>query len=919
MPQSGILSNNVSPLIIGSPELALGVSIPEAVIAPLTQAQLDSRFDQLVADGITAVIFDLDTNWVVFGAAEPANGFWTTPDRVVDACMARNIELTLRVVGTPEWARAAGQDGRSPWNSLTKWSEWMTRFAQRYANRVKYWQIMNEVNTEGFWYGTLSASTYVSHLAAARTALRAVNPEVVVIAAGLSPVPTPSDDPARFAPAVDYYDQMVTAGLYTHADMVAIHPYSWPLAPTDPASFNGWNIMLEISQRSRLANRPLVITEYGSPTRGTNSVPEATQAAHIQSAYDLCRGYNWLFPTLYLYSDRDRSTDSNTEASFGWRLNDGTPKLARATVLSLSQRRQIVGIETAWSGTPNPVVVTSRQMVRNPDNTYQLNFNLSAPDGVTEIEAYGPGFERTLTPGNNVITAASLGLGPTYQGSFEVYVEAPNSGDPYISDVLVFSTKVADEIAGSAPPPPPAPRAPSITSVTISPDSGGVGADFTANYVGDLGVPAATVSYQWRRNGVNIAGATSRTFDSVNVVAPATLSCVVTLTNSQGTVSANDTAEVTAIVSTDFNITVSTAAQLTSAVAGVPSTLTGTYVIGVAPGNYGSFSFPSGYQRGTTGRVVLRATNESNRPVFTGITLSGGGRRVTFDGIRFLSTATDRFGFPSGGGLNLDSGAQNIVVRNCTFDFCFFCIRANNVNGLTVEWCDFTRWGNDVIRAFNNGVANIRVANCDARNPLIDIRRSDQTPDTGNTLVRDLDGIDVLHTAAEKDARHPDFIQLNDTTQNVVVEDCRISLFNGYHQGVFLNNQFQNQGQSTGTRVSRCFIEGSHVHGITLSRTNNFVCENNVMRRLPGTNWNSGVSITTPTIYLIGTVSGTITNCVVPSQRGANGVSLVTLEGGATLNNVEVTNLVRSDTAFPPNWSTFDVARGRYGPYGYNN
>jgi uncharacterized protein YfiM (DUF2279 family) len=107
------------------------------------------------------------------------------------------------------------------------------------------------------------------------------------------------------------------------------------------------------------------------------------------------------------------------------------------------------------------------------------------------------------------------------------------------------------------------------------------------------GAPAPTFSYQWQRNSVDIAGATSSTYLLVEADIGNPIRCVVTATNPLGAVSANSNATANVAGTAPVN----TVAPAISGTATIGSTLTisdGTWTGAPAP----TFSYQ--WQRVTT-------------------------------------------------------------------------------------------------------------------------------------------------------------------------------------------------------------------------------------------------------------------------------------------------------------------------------
>ena len=85
---------------------------------------------------------------------------------------------------------------------------------------------------------------------------------------------------------------------------------------------------------------------------------------------------------------------------------------------------------------------------------------------------------------------------------------------------------------------PPTPSAPTILGVPSISGTGEVGQTLTASPASVIGYPSPTRTWQWLRNGVDIAGATSSTYLLVTADGGTDVSVEQTETNVQGTDSA---------------------------------------------------------------------------------------------------------------------------------------------------------------------------------------------------------------------------------------------------------------------------------------------------------------------------------------------------------------------------------------------
>src|SRR5690606_13578093 len=102
-----------------------------------------------------------------------------------------------RLGQSPDWASNAETTGDTesfdaPPTNLDDWADYCATIAERYAGRIAAYQIWNEPNLRREWGDQApDAAAYVALLAACSEAIRAVDSEVILISAGLSPTGGP--------------------------------------------------------------------------------------------------------------------------------------------------------------------------------------------------------------------------------------------------------------------------------------------------------------------------------------------------------------------------------------------------------------------------------------------------------------------------------------------------------------------------------------------------------------------------------------------------------------------------------------------------------------------------------------------------------------------------------------------------------
>lgn len=176
---------------------------------------------------------DLGVEWVKhvidWSVYEPTQGQidFDTLDTLIETLEASDANILLTVVGAPVWARAVDSPNSAPQN-YNAYGNFVGALAERYGTRVAAYQVWSRPNLGEFWEGKpVNGTEYVSLLQAAYTAIKAANPEAVVVSAGLSPTGGGTDALGRVAVNdVQFLREMYNAGLSVVSDAIGAQPFS---------------------------------------------------------------------------------------------------------------------------------------------------------------------------------------------------------------------------------------------------------------------------------------------------------------------------------------------------------------------------------------------------------------------------------------------------------------------------------------------------------------------------------------------------------------------------------------------------------------------------------------------------------------------------------------------------------------------
>jgi hypothetical protein len=153
--------------------------------------------------------------------------------------MANNdgIDLLVRVDHQPEWAGGNYPTNGAP-DDPQDLADFLSAMATRYEGRIRAYEIWNEPNLAREWGGkTPDPVAYAEMLKLAYAAIKAADPNAMVISAGLSPTGT-WDDATR--PDDWYLETLYIAmggnGSAGYFDVLGLHAPGYAVAPeTDPA------------------------------------------------------------------------------------------------------------------------------------------------------------------------------------------------------------------------------------------------------------------------------------------------------------------------------------------------------------------------------------------------------------------------------------------------------------------------------------------------------------------------------------------------------------------------------------------------------------------------------------------------------------------------------------------------------------
>ncbi|MBM9489605.1 cellulase family glycosylhydrolase [Pseudomonas sp. ICBG1301] len=299
----------------------LGVNAQFLWFSPALYQQ---QIDKLKALGLQWVRLDL--HW---DQLEPAEGQYqvATLDQLVGNLQTNQLKSVFYLVGSAPFATTAPpgapyQDQYPPKNPDV-FANRMALLSQRYPS-VDAWQVWNEPNLLGFWRPVADPAGYFNLLTATTNALRSVNPDKPVVAAGMA-----------FLSEMPNGNTMLSAlsalGVNRLNTVVSYHPYNQLPEGNDPANLDFVAKTQALNQSLRAEGvKTLWSTEWGwsnypGPKEAQDLITRQQQADYVVRRVALMSAMDFDKIFLFTLSDLDQRA-SVRDQSYGLLDINANPK-----------------------------------------------------------------------------------------------------------------------------------------------------------------------------------------------------------------------------------------------------------------------------------------------------------------------------------------------------------------------------------------------------------------------------------------------------------------------------------------------------------------------------------------------------------------------------------------------------------------
>lgn len=251
----------------------------------------------------------------------------------IDDHVLRNVENTITAGIEPmiilNYGNALYDDGNAPVSEeavegYARYCEFMVR---TFKDKIRYWEIWNEPNWEGFWKPKPDAVDYTNLMRAAYKVCKQANPDCTVIGCATSGVP------------FDFIEGVLKAGGAECMDALSVHPYRYPRPPEDGMGDDLAKLRAMMDSYGA-KDLPIWITEIGWPThKGSTGVSPERQADMLVRAYieSIAAGVETIF---WYWFGNDGPDPTYNEHNFGIRYADGSPKPAYVAYQTMTNHLQ---------------------------------------------------------------------------------------------------------------------------------------------------------------------------------------------------------------------------------------------------------------------------------------------------------------------------------------------------------------------------------------------------------------------------------------------------------------------------------------------------------------------------------------------------------------------------------------------------
>ena len=284
---------------------------------------------------------EMGAGWIVdlfpWAYAQPRSRYgydWAGFDMVIRHAARQGLTVVARLDIVPEWARPHDSNDRYlDREHYVDYANYVAAFLQRYRPfGVRHVVIWNEPNLAFEWgRRPPDPEAYAALLKQVYPRAKAVAPDAVVIAGGLSPQLDSGDGSERLGDLA-YLERLYRAGAGPYFDMLAAHTYGAKVAPDAPPSISSINFRrVELLHATMAAfgdaQKQVIVTEGGwnDSLRWANAVLPSERLRWTIEGYAMAERWDWL-AAMCLWQFATPWSTHTYQDNWSFVAPDGTPK-----------------------------------------------------------------------------------------------------------------------------------------------------------------------------------------------------------------------------------------------------------------------------------------------------------------------------------------------------------------------------------------------------------------------------------------------------------------------------------------------------------------------------------------------------------------------------------------------------------------
>ncbi|MBC7315930.1 MAG: cellulase family glycosylhydrolase, partial [Chloroflexi bacterium] len=181
----------LAPTATATPARSLRMASPEYGMQAFLwwRPEVASRDVQMIREAGFGWV-KVNFGWRDIEGAAKGHFDWSRTDYIVKIVGEAGLDLVVRVDHQPAWA-GGGFPTNGPPDNPQDLADFLTALASRYKGRIRAYEVWNEPNLAREWGGKEpDPGNYVKLLKRAYAAIKAADPNAMVISAGLSPTGT---------------------------------------------------------------------------------------------------------------------------------------------------------------------------------------------------------------------------------------------------------------------------------------------------------------------------------------------------------------------------------------------------------------------------------------------------------------------------------------------------------------------------------------------------------------------------------------------------------------------------------------------------------------------------------------------------------------------------------------------------------